>query len=78
MKRKVIAPVGLDNYSVGRCDLCRTYRNYRIIVALVVRDFANFNALLIEHSLDTYTIVKDPLSKDCKKDKEIVILQVLL
>ena len=70
MKRKVIAPVGLGNYPVGRSDSCRTYRNYRIIVALVVRDLANPNALLAERSPGTYIIVRDSLSKDSKKDKK--------
>ena len=78
MKRKVIVLVGLGNYPVGRCDSCRTYRNYRIIVALVVRDLANPNTLLAERSPGTYTIVRDPLSKDSKKDKERKILRVLL
>ena len=62
VKRKVIAPVGLGNYPVGRCDSHRTYQNYRIIVALVVKDLTNLNALLAERSPDTYTIVRDPLS----------------
>ena len=78
MKRKIIAPVGLKNYSVGQFDSCRTYRNYRIIVTLVVRDLTNPNALLAERLSGTYTIVKDPLSKDSKKDKERKILRVLL
>ena len=50
----------------------------RIIVALVVRDLTNPNSLLTECSRSTYTIVKGPLLKDNKKDKERKILWVLL
>ena len=74
MKRKVIVPVEVENYLVGRCDSYRTYRNYRIIVVLVVRDLTNPNIFLAERSLVMYIIVKDPLSKDRKKDKERKIL----
>ena len=76
MKRKFIASVGLGNYPVRWCDSCRTYRNYRIIVALVVRHLVNPTSLLAERSPGTCTIFKDPLSKESKKDKERMILQV--
>ena len=46
------------------------YRNYRIIMALVVKDFANSNSLLAERSLGACTIVRDPLSKEVRKIKK--------